>query len=261
MSLEPRPLASRLRLAAWRPVLRQRDVAAWTGISSPRWRQLAEWHPELPRNPGPRAARARRRLAAYSMRALDGGPWNPLWEGPPLSDRPAVYATAHIGSMLVLRYVLRARGVRAASVLAPYNLDRPDPAAKDARFDRRFPLEFPHVVSSEAAHRIRSLLRRGSLILAADLPGRVSFSRPLLGGVVELDPRPFRLARMAKVPCIPIFLTLPGRRWTVTVGQPLSGSDHAAQDAFAEAFARVASQAPLDLDGPVYWTRGSRRAS
>jgi lauroyl/myristoyl acyltransferase len=193
------------------------------------------------------------------MRALAGGSWDPEWDGPALPDGPVLYATAHVGSLLALRYLLRARGVAAASVIAPYNFDRPDPAAKDARFDRRFPMKFPHVVSSEAAHRIRSLLQRGSLIVAADLPGRRSFSAPLLGGVVDLDSRPFRLARMAGVPCVPIFLTLPGRRWTVTVGEPLPVSERAAQDGFAAAFARAAARAPLDLDGLVYWTRSSRR--
>jgi hypothetical protein len=253
MSVEPRALASRVR--AWRPVLREREVAAWTGLSSSQWQRLARLYPGLPRNPGLRAARARRRLSAFSMRALATGSWAPQWEGAALTGEPAVYATAHVGSLLALRYVLRARGVRVASVIAPYNFDRPDPAAKDALFDRRYPMEFPHVVSSEATHRIRSLLKRGSLILAADLPGRRAFSAPLLGGTVELDPRPFRLARMAGVACIPIFLTVPGRRWTVTRGARLPEGERAAEDAFARAFARAASRAPADLDGPVYWNR------
>ena len=111
------------------------------------------------------------------------------------------------------------------------------------------------MVSSASAHRIRSLLARGSLILAADLPARAGVPTPLLGGEVELDPRPFRLARLAGVPCLPVFLTLPGRRWTLTLGPPLAREDDRALEGFGRALARAASDAPLDLDGRVYWNR------
>lgn len=259
MALQPRALTA--RLGAWRPVLRERDVLAWTGLSSEQWRQLAGLFPRLPRDAGLRAARARRRMAQLSNRAFAGGVWEPAWEGPAPAGGPAVYVTAHIGSLLALRYALRARGVSAASVIAPYNFDRPGPQAKDALFDRRFPLAFPHVASSRETHRLRSLLKRGSLILAADLPARESFPARLLGGAVELDPRPFRLARLARVPCVPAFLTLPGRRWTFSLGSPLPPAESAAHDGFALAFAEAAARAPWDLDGPVYWNRAFRRAS
>lgn len=251
------------RLSAWRPVFRERDVVAWTGLSSAKWRELAAAFPELPRDPGPRVARARRRMGELSSRALARGAWNPAWEGPEPPQENAVYVTAHIGSLLSLRYVLRARGVAAASVLAPYNFDRPDPAAKDAIFDRRFPMAFPHVASSAGTHRLRSLLERGSLILAADLPTREAFTASLLGAAVQLDPRPFRLARLAGVPCVPVFLTVPGRRWTVSLGERLPSAERAALEAFARAFGAAASRAPLDLDGPVYWNRyvSPRRSS
>jgi hypothetical protein len=253
MALPARALTA--RLSAWRPVFRERDVVAWTGLSSAKWRELAVAFPELPRDPGPRVARARRRMAELASRALSQGNWRPAWEGPAPPREDAVYVTAHLGSLLSLRYVLRARGVPVASVLAPYNFDRPDPAAKDAVFDRRFPLEFPHVASSAATHRLRSLLRRGSLILAADLPAREAFPASLLGATVQLDPRPFRLARLAGVPCVPVFLTLPGRRWTISLGERLPLDDRAALEAFARALGGAASRAPLDLDGPVYWNR------
>jgi hypothetical protein len=244
-------------------VLRERDVLAWTGLSSERWRELAAVFPELPRDPGPRAARARRRMAELAMRALSRGDWSPAWDGPEPPEGPAVYATAHLGSLLSLRYVLRARGIAAASVLAPYNFDRSDPAAKDALFDRHFPMPYPHVASSARTHRLRSLLGRGGLILAADLPAAESFPAGLLGGEVSLDPRPFRLARLSRVPCVPIFLTLRGRRWTVQAGERLPAGERAALDAFARALAEAASRAPLELDGPVYWKRyvSARRAS
>ncbi|HEY4231183.1 MAG TPA: hypothetical protein VGO79_13520 [Thermoanaerobaculia bacterium] len=256
------------RLAAWKPVLRESEIAAWTGLSSERWRQLAARFPDLPRTPGPRAARARRRMGELAGRALSGGEWDPLWEGSEPPRASAVYVTAHLGSLLALRYVLRARGVAVASVIAPYNFERADPAAKDAVFDRRFPIVFPHVVSSAHTHRLRGLLKRGSLILAADLPSKpakpsaaseaAAFPARLLGGTVDLDPRPFRLARLAGVPCLPVFLTLPRRRWTLTLGRPLPANERDelhARDAFARAFESAAERAPWDLDGPVYWNR------
>lgn len=254
----PRALAGRLQV--WTPGGRERDVLAWTGLSAPRWRQLVSRFPELPSDPGPPAARARRRMAELATGALEGKAWSPDWDGPALPGGPAVYVTAHIGSLLLLRYVLRAHGAAVASVLAPYNFDRADPAAKDARFDRRFPMSFPHVVSSERTHRLRSLLKRGGLILAADLPARQSFPATLLGGAVELDPRPFRLARMAGVPCVPAFLTMRGRRWSLSLEEPLPADEREAHARFASAFAGVAARAPVDLDGVVYWNRTFGRA-
>jgi hypothetical protein len=245
------------RLAAWKPVLRESEVASWTGLSSEQWRQLAVEFPDLPRLPGPRAARARRRMGELAGRALAGGEWKPLWEGSEPPRGPAVYLTAHLGSLLALRYVLRARGIAVASVIAPYNFERADPAAKDAVFDRRFPMVFPHVASSAQTHRLRGLLKRGSLILAADLPAKPSdaFPSPLLGGTADLDARPLRFARLAGVPCVPVFLTVPRRRWTLTLGEPLPANERPAHEAFSRAFERAAERAPWDLDGPVYWNR------
>ncbi len=250
------------RLAALRPVLRESEIASWTGLSSEQWRQLAVEFPRLPRRPGLRAARARRRMGELAGRALAGGEWDPLWEGAEPPREPAVYVTAHLGSLLALRYVLRARGVAVASVIAPYNFQRADPAAKDALFDRRFPMVFPHVASSAHTHRLRGLLGRGSLILAADLPSRpaaashaAAFPARLLGGAVDLDPRPFRLARLAGVPCLPVFLTVPRRRWTLALGGALPAAERLAHEAFARAFGRAAESSPWDLDGPVYWNR------
>lgn len=242
-------------VATWRPIVRERDVVRWTGISSAAWRQLAESFPELPRDPGPRAARARVRLSAFSERALANGAWRAFWTGAAPSFEPTVYVTAHIGSLLALRYVLRSRGITAASVIAPYNFERSGPAAKDAIFDRRFPLPWPHVLSSAGAHRMRTALASGSLILAADLPARASFPGRVLGRDVPLDPRPFRLARLAGVRCRPAFLTLPGRRWTVAIGDPLPEDEARAQEAFACVLESVAKRAPVDLDGLVYWNR------
>ena len=238
--------------------MRERDVVALTGISSEAWRQLAQIHPDLGFDPGPRAARARRRLNGFAIRALATGVWRPLWTGSAPSSEPTVYVTAHIGSLLALRYVLRSRGTCAASAIAPYNFDRPDPAAKDAVFDRRFPMRFPHVISAAQPHRIRTALSSGSVILASDLPAKDAFAGRLLGGDVALDPRPFRLARLAGVACRPAFVTLPGRRWRITLGDPLPAPEEPARAEFARILQEVASRAPLDLDGLVYWNRRFR---
>jgi hypothetical protein len=248
------------RLKAWRPFRGDGDVQRWTGISAEAWRQLAAVFPGLPAEPGPAAARARRRLSGFSTRALAGGEWGANWSGAPPSPRPAIYVTAHIGSLLALRYLLRSRGVAAASVIAPYNFDRADAAAKDTLFDRRFPIPFPHVLSSASAQRIRSALRSGSLILAADLPDRATFPARLLGAGVSLDPRPFRLARLTGAPCRAAFVTLPGRRWEVAIGDPLPPDERAARDGFARILEEVAARAPLDIDGLVYWNRMVRPA-
>jgi hypothetical protein len=95
-------------------------------------------------------------------------------------------------------------------------------------------------------------LKRGSLIVAADLPERESRPASILGGRVLLDPRPFRLARAADVRCRAAFLTLPPEGWTLTISPPLPAGDDEGLDAFARVFAAVASRAPLDLDGMVY---------
>ena len=75
---------------------------------------------------------------------------------------------------------------------------------------------------------------------------------PFLGGQAFVDPRPFRLARAAGVPCRPAFLTLPRGRWTLTLGPVLPEDEEGAVAGFARALAKAASLSPLDLDGVVY---------
>ncbi len=154
--------------------------------------------------------------------------------------------------MQALRYALRARGAPAATVLGPHNLDRARAVAQDRVFDRRHPNAFPHAYPSAAVHRLRSALKRGSLVAAADLPPQGGIRRPLLGGWMLVDTRPFRLARAARVDCRPAFATLPGGSWTLTLGPPLPPDERAAAEAFARLVAEVAARAPLDLDGVVY---------
>jgi hypothetical protein len=230
-------------------------VAALTGLDEESWRALAAAYPQLPANPGPAAARRRAKLARLAARALATGRWNLRLDGDPPAAEPCVYVTGHIGAMQALRYALRSRGVPAATVLGPYNLDRTRAIPQDRVFDRRYALDFPHALPSSAAHRLRRALSRGSLLAAGDMPERDAIPARILGGPALLDLRPFRLARVARVPCRAAFATLPEGRWTLTLGPILEGDAHACAEAFGRAFARVAAAAPLDIDGVVYSQR------
>lgn len=233
-------------------MLAARRVLRLTGISIEDWHELAGSFPDLPPDPGPLASRRRALLARLAARSLASGRWPSELHGDPPSSEPTVYVSAHIGSLQVLRYVLRARGVPAATVLGPFNLDRTDAERQDRVFDRRHPIAFPHFFPAANVHRLRTALRSGSLIAAADLPARGGRKEALLGGLVRLDPRPFRLSRTTGAVCRPAFLTLPGGRWTLTLGEPLPQDEDEAVRAFAGVYRRVASAAPADLDGVVY---------
>jgi lauroyl/myristoyl acyltransferase len=163
-----------------------------------------------------------------------------------------VYVSAHLGSLQALRYTLRGRGIRVANVLGPHNLERREAERQDRVFDGRHPLDFPHVLPAARSHRLRTALRTGSLILAADLPSGEGVEVPFLGGRLRLDRRPFRLARAVGVPCRPAFLTLPRGRWTLTLGDPLPDDANAAIEAYARVLRETARRSPLDLDGVVY---------
>lgn len=233
-------------------MLAARRVLRLTGISVEDWRELAARFPELPPDPGRLASRRRALLARLAARSLASGRWPVALDGDPPRGEPTVYVCAHIGSLQALRYCLRARSVPAANVLGPFNLDRGEAERQDRIFDRSHPIAFPHVFPAEKVHRLRTALRSGSLIAAADLPVRGGVDSPLLGGSVGLDPRPFRLARAAGAACRPAFLTLPEGRWTLTLGEPLPEDEDEAVREFAGVYRRVASAAPADLDGVVY---------
>jgi hypothetical protein len=243
-------------LSPWLPRLPRRmraaRVLALTGISEERWRELAGVYASLPEDPGLDAARQRARLAHLASRALSSGRWDVLLEGTPPESGSCLYATGHLGSLQTLRYALRARGVPAATVLGRPNLDRARAIAQDRVFDKHHPLDFPHAVPSSAVHRLRSALKRGSLVVAADLPEHGGFTARLLGGPLVVDPRPFRLARAAGVPCRAAFFTLPAGFWTLTLSAQLPREEPAACAAFAEAFDGAAACSPADLDGVVY---------
>ena len=103
--------------------------------------------------------------------------------------------TAHVGDLRSLRYLMR-REIPIATVVVATDEERADLANADRLFDLGTPRDFPHVLSSRQPHRLRSALRRGSLIVSADLPEQDGASFPCLGGQLRLDPRPFRLARL-----------------------------------------------------------------
>jgi len=241
-------------------VLAARRVRRLTGISIEDWRELSGRFPELTPDPGRLAARNRARLSRLAARSLASGRWGVELDGDPPLGEPTVYVSAHIGSLQALRYCLRARAIPAATLLGPFNLERSAAERQDRAFDRRHPVAFPHFFPAASVHRLRTALRSGSLIAAADLPARAGLEESLLGGFVRLDPRPFRLARTARAACRPAFLTLPGGRWTLTLGAPLPDDEDEAVRAFAGVYRRVASTAPADLDGVVYLhlARGAR---
>ena len=234
------------------PIFAGRGISSLTGISSGQWKQVRAAFPALPAGLGPRAAARRLLLARLAARRLASGRWTARLEGKPPSGGPTAYVSAHLGSLQGLRYTLRALGVPAATVLGPHNLERSAAEKQDRLFDSRHPLDFPHFFPAAKVHRLRAALRMGSLILAADLPAEDAVVVSFLGGRLRVDPRPFRLARAARVPCRPAFLTLPAGRWTLTLGEVLPTAEDAALAAYAECLERAVRRAPADLDGVVY---------
>ncbi|MBC8647664.1 MAG: hypothetical protein H7X85_10900, partial [Thermoanaerobaculia bacterium] len=185
------------------------NVEGITGLSPARWRVLGRAFPRLGPDPGTRAARARLRLEFLAGRALATQRHAPSWRGAEIERSPAMYVTAHIGDLRALRYLLRLRTAAASVIPEVENRERfeREDADRDAR---ALHPGFPHVFSATRPHRLRSALRTGSLIAAADRPADRDHAVPLLGGSLPLDVRPFRLARIAGVPVRPLFLTAPG---------------------------------------------------
>jgi lauroyl/myristoyl acyltransferase len=70
-----------------------------------------------------------------------------------------------------------------------------------------------------------------------------------LGGRLDVELGPFRLARLAAVPVRPVFVTAPKACLTITVGNPLPGDPTEAARAFGEVLDRVTRASPGDFDG------------
>lgn len=228
-----------------------------TGLSEEEWNRMAAVFPVLGRSPGADAVRARRTLALAAFLELARRSPRPRWIGPPLRREPTLYLTIHLGSLRILRYLLRAAAAPAATVVDATHFGNQQFSRRNAWIDRRFPVDFPHTVYSGAPHRLRSALARGSLVAAVDRihepssgSGERLASVPFLGGLLPLDLGILRLAGLARVPARAIFLTAPRGRLTLTAGEPLDAVDHrnAARSigALADAAAR---DCPGDFDG------------
>jgi hypothetical protein len=234
--------------------LREREILAATALSAAQWRDLGHAYPRLGPDPGPGAARARRRYGYLVGQALETRGPRPQFRDASPNPSPGVYATAHVGDLRSLRYLLR-REIAVATVVVATEEERADLARADRDFDLGAPRDFPHVLSSRQPHRLRAALRRGSLIVSADLPERDGTPFPVLGGQLRLDPRPFRLARVCEVPCRPVFLTAPQGRLTITIGSALPLGEEAALAEFARALGRICDESPFEIDALTWWNR------
>jgi len=250
----PAPAVRRIALAWPDPTPAQ--IVSLTGIDEEQWRSLARVLPGIGPDPARAAARARRTftlLAAHAMgRSRSGVRWDPA--PPPLE--PGVYLTIHMGSLRTLRYLMRREGVPLGVVVDETHYGSPSTEERNRRFDRAFPQDFPHTFDARKPHRLRSALRRGSLVLAIDrihragpAPSRTTALVPFLGGSLEIELGPFRLAHLAGVPARPIFISAPDARLTITVGNPLPDDPGDAVARFSEVLARAAERSPADFDG------------
>jgi hypothetical protein len=231
-------------------------VAEITGLHVEQWDALTRVFPLLGKNAGLRAARARRTFALLARHALARTKPEPRWDPAAPSPDPALYLTIHIGNLRILRYFLRASGIPAATIVDETHIDSARWKIPNDAIDRRFPHDFPHTLFSAEPHRLRSALRGGSLIAPVDrvhppppgAPDR-AFPIPFLGGTLEIDPAPLRLARIAGVPARGIFVTAPKERLTITVGKDLPGDPAQAAVQFGNLLDDVARSSPADFDG------------
>jgi hypothetical protein len=233
------------------------DVEEETGISRAAWVELGRAFPRLGADPGPEAARARRRFGFLVGRALDSERHGPFFPNGRPDRAPHVYATAHVGDLRSLRYLMR-RHVPLANIIRAPDADRVHILERDRLVDEESPHAFPHAFHFRQPHRLRAALRSGSLLAAVDMPEEDGTEFPCLGGRIRLDARPFRLARIAEVPCRAIFLTAPRGRLTISIGPVLPREERAALAKFARALERAVNRCPYDIDAPTWWSRLGR---
>jgi len=252
--LVPRAAAG-LLLRLWPAPSRDR-FERLTGLGEEEWRRLARLFPLLGADPAASAARARRDFALLARYELSRTHPRPRWDPAPPPREPELFVTAHLGNLRVLRYFLRSAGIPAATIVDETHFGNPQWRRWNERIDRRFPVGFPHTFSSREPHRLRAALRGGSLIAAIDRihrppPGADGRSErvPFLGGALEIELAPLRLARLAGVPARPAFVTALDARLTIAVGEPLPADDAAAARAFGALLDRVARAAPGNFDG------------
>jgi hypothetical protein len=250
----PRPVL-RAAVRAWPPPPRAR-IERLTGLAEDEWRALGRLFPLLGADPGLAAARARRDFALLARYEVSRSRPRPFWDPAPPPGAPQLLVTAHLGGLRMLRYLLRSSGIPTATIIDETHLGSRKWRPFDEWIERRFPVGLPHTFSAREPHRLRSALRRGSLLAAIDRihrppPGADDRSArvPFLGGSLEIELAPLRLARLAGVAVRPIFATAPDARLTITVGDALPEEDAGAARAFGELLDRTARRSPGDFDG------------
>ncbi len=191
-------------------------------------------------------------------RAFSSDRHAPAFRKAPPGQEPCVYATAHIGDLRSLRYLLRLH-IAVATVVNEDREHRAGGGQEHRELEERIPRDFPQILPSSSPHALRSALRRGSLIVSADLPEAEGAVFPCLEGTLRLDPRPFRLARLAGVACRPAFLTAPRGRLTITIGPALPAEEAEALSGFGRALENAAQETPFEIDGVTWWNRLERR--
>lgn len=242
--------------ARTRPDPAPAQIEELTGLDEGAWRRMAEIFPLLGDRPGLDAARQRRAFALLASNALAPASRRVRWLPARPDPAPALYLTLHLGDLRLLRYLLRLAGIPAATIVDETHQGNTAARQEDAMIDRLRPHAFPHFVFARESHRLRSALRKGSLIAAIDRihapsPGesRPQIAFPFLGGRMILDLSALRLARLADVPARPLFVSIPESRLTVSVGDPLPADAREAGQRFAGQAQAVARASPADFDG------------
>jgi len=242
-------------LRAWPGPTRDR-IERLTGLDEAKWRDLARLFPALGADPGALAARARRTFALLAWHELSRARPRPRWDPAPPPRASELLLTAHAGNLRMLRYFLRSAGIPVATIVDETHFGNPKWRRLNEWVEERFPARFPHTLSSREPHRLRAALSRGSLLAAIDRihrppPGADDRSArvPFLGGSLEIELAPLRLARLAGVAARPVFITAPDARLTITVGERLPGDEAEAARAFGDLLDRTARASPGDFDG------------
>lgn len=142
---------------------------------------------------------------------------------------PVVIAVVHFMHLSMLRYVLRSRGIPAASLVG-FRGEHPTMALRDALLDRMTGLEgVAHRFVAADLRSAYAFLRSGKcLIIACDVatPENVAITTDL--GTLHMAVGPFRLAQMTGASVIPAILCQPSRwRFEARFGEPFRAEDDA----------------------------------